>query len=117
MLCGVIGCGGAQASADHAPVTEESASAETQPVADPVAEPATAGRMAFAQCDAEQRPTVCTKEHRPVCAEVDNGVRCITTPCGSTDQRNFSNACMACANANVVGHWPVACESLGIDAH
>lgn len=72
--------------------------------------------MAFTQCDAEHRPEVCTKEYRPVCAEVDNGVRCITTPCDSTDQRNFGNACMACADANVTGHWPVACEALGNDA-
>lgn len=105
----LIGCGGSQASTDHAPVTDEPIAVEPEPVS--------AARLAFTQCDTEQRPTFCTKEHRPVCAEVDNGVRCITTPCDSTDQQNFSNACMACANANVVGHWLVACELLGNDTH
>lgn len=78
--------------------------------------PASAGRMAFTQCDAEHRPEMCTKEYRPVCGEVDNGVRCITTPCDSTDRRTFGNACMACADPKTVGHWPVPCERLNDDA-
>jgi hypothetical protein len=43
--------------------------------------------------------------YRPVCGEVDNGVRCVTTPCDSTDQREFGNACMACAEPKTTGYW------------
>lgn len=118
MLCALLGCGGAQTQATDEPpaVDEPSAEVEAEQDQEPEATAANSRRMAFTQCDADNRPTACTKEHRPICAEVDNGIRCITTPCDSTDQRNYSNACMACADANVVGHWPVACEALGSDA-
>lgn len=72
-------------------------------------------RVAFTQCDPEARPSVCTKEYRPVCGEVepadDTRVRCITTPCDSTDQRTFGNACMACAEPRTQGYWPNACDT------
>jgi hypothetical protein len=77
--------------------------------------PASGGRMAFTTCP-EERPEACTREYRPVCGEVDNGVRCITTPCDSTDQKEFGNACTACADAKTTGYWPVACAELGSDA-
>jgi len=117
----LIACGGAQTQAiDQPPTTpavdEPSEQSEVEQNEERTPTAAGTGRMAFTQCDADNRPTACTKEHRPICAEIDNGVRCITTPCDSTDQQNFSNACMACANPSVVGHWPVACESLGNDA-
>lgn len=125
-------CGGVQNQDGAAPAQSTAPVTEPAPAADETTQaveatqdekpegenaPAAGGRMAFTTCDAEHRPEVCTKEYRPVCAEVDNGVRCITTPCDSTDQRNFGNACMACADPKVTGHWPVACEALGGDAH
>ncbi len=133
VFCVAIGCGGVQTqdNAEPATATAPTTEATTDPAATtdgtslaveegqdakPEDAPAAGGRMAFVTCDAEHRPEVCTKEYRPVCAEVDNGVRCITTPCDSTDQRNFGNACMACADPKVTGHWPVACEALGNDA-
>ena len=70
------------------------------------------GRLAFTKCDPENRPQACTREYRPVCAEVDNGVRCVTTPCDSTDQKEFGNGCTACADAKTDGYWPVACAEL-----
>jgi hypothetical protein len=47
-----------------------------------------------------------------VCAEVDNGVRCVTTPCDSTDQKEFANGCTACSDAKTHGYWPIACAEL-----
>jgi hypothetical protein len=55
---------------------------------------------------------MCTREYKPVCAEVDNGVRCVTQPCDSTDQKEFPNACTACSDAKAQGYWPVACAEL-----
>lgn len=122
-VCMLVACGGAQTTSGVEPETDEpvgsTEAVETTEQDETPSEdaPAATGRMAFTQCDSEHRPEMCTKEYRPVCAEIDNGVRCITTPCDSTDQRNFGNACMACADPAVTGHWPVACEALGNDAH
>lgn len=59
----------------------------------------------FALCP-EQRPQVCTMEYRPVCATRDTGIRCVTAPCPSTEQKTYSNACTACANVKVIGYIP-----------
>lgn len=58
----------------------------------------------------EPRPEMCTREYRPVCADRDTGVRCITTPCPSTEQVTYGNACTACSDAKVIRHRPGACE-------
>jgi hypothetical protein len=87
--------------------TEEAPAETPQEVAD-----APAGRLALTQCDPENRPQACTKDYRPVCAEVDNGIRCIRAPCPSTEQREFSNGCTACSDAKTVGYWPVPCAQL-----
>jgi len=60
-------------------------------------------------CNPEDRPQMCTREYRPVCALVDTGTRCITTPCPSTEWKTHSNACEACANKPVIGFIPEAC--------
>lgn len=113
---------GASAPEPQAPVSEPSAEpayeappAPDEPAAqgEPAPEAAPQGRLAFTQCDAEHRPEMCTKEYRPVCAEVDNGIRCITAPCPSTDQKEFANGCTACADAKTHGYWPVPCAQLG----
>jgi hypothetical protein len=70
--------------------------------------------MAYVQCP-EKRAEMCTHMYKPVCAEVDNGVRCVTTPCNSTVKKDYANACTACADPKVAGHWPVACAELGSD--
>ncbi len=58
----------------------------------------------------DPRPEMCTREYRPVCALRDTGVRCVTTPCPSTEWKTYGNACDACADADVIGHLPGACE-------
>jgi hypothetical protein len=92
--------------------SDRRAAEEPPPTGEAPAEPAPQGRLAFTQCDPENRPQACTREYRPVCAEVDNGVRCVTTPCDSTDQKEFGNGCTACSDAKTQGYWPVACAEL-----
>jgi hypothetical protein len=110
----------------EAPATEGAEAPATDVPAEPIpstgegaeapsAGGAAGGRMAFTTCP-EERAQACTREYRPVCAEVDNGVRCVTTPCDSTDQKEFPNGCTACADAKTTGYWPVACADLGSDA-
>lgn len=118
LACGLMAC----ASSTPAPETAEPSSgaepvheappAPEEPGAEAPAEGAPQGRLAFTQCDPENRPAACTKEYRPVCAEVDNGVRCVTTPCDSTDQKEYATGCVACSDPKVQGYWPVACAEL-----
>lgn len=61
-------------------------------------------------CDTENRPQACTREYNPVCGSVDTGVRCITKPCPSQEFTTFGNACDACANEDVYGHYAGSCE-------
>jgi len=59
----------------------------------------------------EQRPQICTMDYRPVCATRDTGIRCVTTPCPSSEQKTYSNACSACADAKVIGYIPDECTA------
>lgn len=64
----------------------------------------------FTACTEPRRP-MCTREYRPVCADVDTGIRCITTPCPSTETKTYANACMACADEKVRGYRQDACTN------
>lgn len=70
------------------------------------------GRLALIPCDPDNRPEVCTREYRPVCGRIDTGVRCIQAPCPSTEEREFGNACTACASEGTVGYFPIRCAEL-----
>ncbi len=61
----------------------------------------------------EPRTPMCTKEYRPVCAEIDTGIRCFKAPCPSTKSVTKSNACVACADTNVFSFIEGACEVKG----
>ncbi|HSC89921.1 MAG TPA: hypothetical protein VLC09_21770, partial [Polyangiaceae bacterium] len=120
----VVACGGGSGEPiTPSPSTPVPAEAEPEPSttqspdgAEPSATPADGGgRLAFVNCE-EPRQKACTKEFRPVCAEVDTGIRCVTTPCPSSEKKTFGNACMACAEAAVIGYFPQACDQLGTDA-
>ncbi len=92
-----------------APTTEESAQ---EAPAEGEAPPPAAGRLAFVQCEEPRKP-MCTREYRPVCAEVDTGVRCVKEPCPSSERKTYSNACTACADEKVTGYFAAACDTLG----
>jgi len=62
----------------------------------------------FVMCE-DPRPRICTKEYRPVCATLDTGKRCVTTPCDTTIQRTYSNGCSACGDPKVIGYVPGPC--------
>ncbi|MEE9304435.1 MAG: hypothetical protein V3U84_11735 [Thiotrichaceae bacterium] len=58
----------------------------------------------------DPRKQACTKEYRPVCAVKDTGVRCVTTPCPSTEKVTYANKCTACADAKVYSYVVGACK-------
>lgn len=47
----------------------------------------------------DPRPTICTREYRPVCGHFADGT-----------VKTFSNACSACGNKEVVGYTHGACS-------
>ncbi|MGJ8669545.1 MAG: hypothetical protein ACSHXK_08665 [Oceanococcus sp.] len=57
----------------------------------------------------DPRPEACTANYQPVCATRDNGVRCVTTPCDSTEMATYSNGCSACADERVFEYQDGAC--------
>lgn len=79
------------------PMAEPKASAETPP---PAETPAPVADTTPIACT-EPRPQACTMDYRPVCATRDTGIRCVTTPCPSSEQKTFGNACSACSDPKV----------------
>lgn len=61
------------------------------------------------QCQ-DPRPEVCTFQYQPVCALVDTGTRCVTTPCPASEWKTMSNACTACSNLDVMAYREGACD-------
>ncbi len=72
--------------------------------------PAVASKPVLVTQCKEPRSRMCTKEYRPVCATKDMGVRCVTTPCPSTEKVTKGNACTACADEKVSAYIPGACS-------
>gem|GEM_PF-1926194 len=70
------------------------------------------GCVPYTECK-EPRPEMCTKQYDPVCADKDNGIRCIKAPCPSTDQVTYGNACDACADKDVYGYVAGECPTSG----
>ena len=67
------------------------------------------GKNKVKQCSAP-RPEVCLAVCHPVCATRDTGVRCVTTPCPSSEQITYSNDCFACADKRVFSYHKGACS-------
>ena len=57
------------------------------------------------------RPQACTMEYAPVCATRDTGVRCITTPCPSSEQVTKSSSCNACSDTKVISYVKGECPA------
>lgn len=68
-------------------------------------EPSSQKNAYYVQCK-NPRPQYCTREYLPVCAKRDTGIRCVTTPCPSTREKTYSNACTACSDSKVYGYIP-----------
>ena len=56
------------------------------------------------------RPELCSMDYNPVCATRDNGVRCVTTPCASTETATYSNGCSACSDKKVYSYVLGECK-------
>ena len=59
----------------------------------------------------EPRPQICTHDYKPVCASRDTGIRCVTTPCPTTENITYSNGCAACSDKRVISYQPGSCEA------
>ena len=62
----------------------------------------------YAECR-NPRPQICAQGYEPVCGLRDTGVRCVTTPCPSTEPVTYANACLACMEDDVLGYEPGQC--------
>jgi len=60
----------------------------------------------------QPRPQVCTYINMPVCTVRDTGIRCVTTPCDSTERINYANACTACSDPEVLSYTDGMCEDV-----
>lgn len=58
----------------------------------------------------EERAEVCAQIYQPVCATIDTGIRCVTTPCPSETTQTFGNACTACSDPRTFGYSPGECK-------
>ncbi|MGR9099908.1 MAG: hypothetical protein ACU826_05005 [Gammaproteobacteria bacterium] len=72
--------------------------------------PAAGENRNIVRCE-EPRPQICTQEYLPVCALRDTGIRCVTTPCDSTEWKTYANGCGACSDPKVEGYIPGDCEA------
>lgn len=46
----------------------------------------------------DEAPTMCTMQYAPVCGKKDTGVRCVTTPCPSYENKTYGNSCQLAAD-------------------
>jgi hypothetical protein len=54
----------------------------------------------------------CGQIYLPVCGFVDNGVRCVTSPCPSFDVKTFGNGCGACVFGDAALYYNGACDDI-----
>lgn len=73
-------------------------------------------REDFAICG-ETRPEICTLEYVPVCALRRTDLECVDEPCaGAYERVTRSNRCTACADEQVLGWIPGACDADPVDS-
>jgi|GEM_PF-862030 len=81
------------------PVVETPPIVETAPVVDD-----------YKACsDVSRNAEICPSDYDPVCADMDNGIRCVTFPCPNVDKKTFPNVCNACKNPKTYGYVKGAC--------
>jgi hypothetical protein len=90
------------AACSQAPVASEPAT--------PAADPPAKEKQVPVTCT-DPRPQVCTMIYDPVCATRDTGVRCITTPCPSSEQVTKSSSCNACSDPKVISYVKGECPA------
>lgn len=64
-------------------------------------------------CSEEQRPEMCAQFYKPVCGQLKNS----SNKAGADEEperdwKTFGNSCSACADHQVIGHKPGACDEL-----
>ena len=59
----------------------------------------------------DPRPQMCPQIYDPVCATRDTGIRCVTAPCPSSEQKTMGNACSACSDAKVSSYVKGECPA------
>jgi hypothetical protein len=91
------------AACSQAPVASE-------PSAKPAGDPPRQEENKPVTCT-DPRPQVCTMIYAPVCATRDTGVRCITTPCPSSEQVTKSSSCNACSDPKVISYVKGECPA------
>ena len=89
---------------------EASAPIAEAPAAAPATTPPAQARNEPMLCH-DPRPRVCTMIYDPVCATRDTGVRCITTPCPSSELKTMSSGCSACSDAKVLSYVKGECPA------
>ena len=91
------------AACSQAPVASE-------PPAKPASDPPRQEENKPVTCT-DPRPQMCTMIYAPVCATRDTGVRCITTPCPSSEQVTKSSSCNACSDPKVMSYVKGECPA------
>ena len=76
----------------------------------PPADPPKEEKKAPVMCT-DPRPQVCTAIYAPVCATRDTGVRCVTTPCPSSEQVTKASSCSACSDPKVISYVDGECPA------
>lgn len=92
-------------SADASSISSSQLSARPQNI-----ETSESSNVDWVACPA-QRPEICTMQYMPVCATLDTGIRCVTTPCPSQTTKTFGNGCNACADSRALGYTDGACPA------
>ena len=59
----------------------------------------------------DPRAPICTQDYLPVCGLRGTGIRCVTTPCNSSEWKTYSNACVACSDPSVELYRPGVCKA------
>ena len=66
------------------------------------------------QCKDLREQQSCEALSGQVCARIDTGVRCITTPCPSFEFRSYEDTCSACSDHKLTEVFTGSCEEFRV---